>query len=132
MNNKIHLGIAAFIVIGVAVFTENAAALSFTGAVSGITVNYDIDLPDGYSESTNNYPVIYFLHGKNQSPLSSKAAGKIKQQLDLAVAEGLIEPTILVYADGDKDSFYADSYDWSRPIETAIVEDLVPYIEANY
>ena len=131
MKNKLHLWIVAFTLIS-SVFIENATALSFTGTVSGITVNYEIDLPDGYNQSTNYYPVIYFLHGKNQTPLSSKTTGKIKQQLDLAVAAGLIEPTILVYADGDMDSFYADSYDWSRPIETAIVEDLVPYIEANY
>jgi len=132
VNNRLRLCIATIVLSGASVFIENAAAMSFTGNVSGVTVNYEIDLPDGYNEDTNHYPVIYFLHGKNQTPLSSKTAGKIKEQLDLAVADGLIEPTILVYADGDRDSFYADSYDWSRPIETAIIDDLVPYIEANY
>jgi dienelactone hydrolase len=48
------------------------------------------------------------------------------------VAAGLIRPAILVFVNGAVDSFYADAADGSRLIETAILDELIPHVDATY
>lgn len=123
-------------------FSTIASAESFEGKNSGITVDYEIDLPAGYNSSNKSYPVIYVLHSwgrvhntQFKCTVPDKCDdnnGSAKRLMEEAVKRGTLEPSILVYPNGMKSSFFADSFDGKMPIETSIVKDLIPHIEANY
>jgi len=117
-------------------------AEKFKGESSGIEVEYEIDLPDGYDSSDARYPVIYVLHswGRTHNTqfkcmVTDKCDdnnGSAKRFMQEAVAAGKLEPSILVYPNGMKSSFFADSFDGSKPIEKSIIDDLIPHVDANY
>jgi enterochelin esterase-like enzyme len=104
--------------------------LSFVGPVTGKTVVFSLYLPPGYAGGTTRYPVVYHLHGKASTHSSSLQV--VAQSHEAAVAAGRIGPVILVFPDGGGDSFWADSVDGTRPIETNVVAELLPYVDANY
>jgi S-formylglutathione hydrolase FrmB len=45
---------------------------------------------------------------------------------------GLVPPIILIFPNGGVNSFYADSPDGSFPIETTIIGELIPHVDATY
>tara|TARA_B100001094_G_C18156753_1_gene786899 strand:- start:1523 stop:1954 length:432 start_codon:yes stop_codon:yes gene_type:complete len=49
-----------------------------------------------------------------------------------AVADGMLPPVIAVYPDGTKNGWYADSKDQIVLIETNIIREIIPWIDANY
>jgi endo-1,4-beta-xylanase len=94
----------------------------------GEEVGYMIALPDDYYNSTNHYPVIYFLHGAsgNENAYWDKTIPKINE------AKPALEPFILVFVNGGRYTFYADSPDGSLPVESIIVKELIPHIDQTY
>lgn len=58
--------------------------------------------------------------------------GSAKKFMEEAVAAGKLDPCILVYPNGMKSTFFADSFDGKKPIETSIIQDLIPHIESKY
>jgi enterochelin esterase-like enzyme len=95
-------------------------------------VRYEIDLPDAYESGKGRYPVIYWLHGIGGNHTTFKGTGVPKRFYEEALKQGQIPPCLLVYVDGEVDSFYADRFDGSRKVETALMGDLLPFIETNY
>lgn len=117
-------------------------AESFEGTSSGISVDYEIDLPEGYDKGNGDYPVIYVLHSWGRTH-NTQFKCTVTEKCDdnnesakifmlEAVAAGKLEPSILVYPNGMKSSFFANSVNGERPIETSIIKDLVPHIESNF
>jgi len=104
---------------------------TFVGPVLGNTVQFNIYLPEGYDAGNERYPVVYFLHGMNgnQSGLSNTV---VPQSYELARAAGVIGPVIVVFPNGYLDSLWADSIDGLKPAETDVVEQLIPYVDANF
>jgi endo-1,4-beta-xylanase len=104
---------------------------SFTGPVTGKTVYFNIYLPEGYSGAAGSYPVIYQLHG-----LSETRGGVqntlVPQYYEAARDSAFSGKYIVVFPEGFNDSFWADSKDGSKPAETNLVKELIPYIDANY
>jgi len=91
---------------------------------------YSIYLPPSYTGDTNRqYPTVYWLHGRNGKPHS---AYRFIQRAARAVEAGLCPEMIIVAANGLKSSMYIDSRDGVYPVETVIVNDLVPHIESTY
>ena len=88
-------------------------------------------LPPGYNESTQRYPVIYFLHGfMNDNKLLSSMA----EVLDFAIESHRVRPFILVVSDQKTTydgSFYSNTGlfgNW----EDFTAFDLVDYMDKNY
>jgi dienelactone hydrolase len=106
-------------------------SVTFNGPVTGQAVTFSIYLPAAYASSTNRFPVIYHLHGlggfHNSTQISTVPASH-----EAAVAAGLIEPCILVFPDGYRDSFWADSATTDKPAETNVKLEVIPYVDANY
>lgn len=111
---------------------DESAGRKFQGVVSGQAVRYEVDLPAGYEQGDGKYPVIYWLHGIGGNHTTFKATGVPRRFYEEALQKGQIPPSLLVYVDGEVDSFYADRFDGSRKVETAIMKDLLPFIETNY
>ncbi len=104
---------------------------SIWGSQTERWVRYSIYLPEGYAGSTQHYPVIYHLHGLNGSyagPQVTQVAGSFEEALSL----GIIGPVIVITPDGYSNSFWADSWDDSKPAETNLVEELIPAVDSLY
>ena len=82
-------------------------------------------LPDGYESSSLEYPVIYLLHGSGGNETSWDEGIEI---IDSLVQEGHIPPVIAV-APASGRSWWTDSVE---PFESAFIEDLIPYVDANW
>lgn len=83
--------------------------------------------PDGYSDTTGPYPVVYLLHG-----YSGNFTGWLKEAPQLQRLVDLYQ-ILVVCPDGGYDSWYLDSpTDSTVRYETHIVRELVPYIDSNY
>jgi endo-1,4-beta-xylanase len=105
--------------------TFPAASLGPHGEAS-----YLIYLPPAYvKDRATRYPVIYYLHGGG----GSQRVGDIwVQKLDAAIHDGVIPPMIAVLVEGLPDGRFLDSPDGKRPIESVIMKDLIPHIDATY
>jgi len=101
---------------------------SFHGEVSGVEVYYSIRLPNGYENSNDRYPVIYYLHRVTSDANDLGYAWRIQD----AIRKNVLPHSIYVSANGYYNTLYADSKDGTKPAETTIIKDLVPYIEKNY
>jgi endo-1,4-beta-xylanase len=87
-------------------------------------------LPPGYEKSSSKrYPVLYFLHGGGGN---QRVADIWVQKLDAAIRGGQIPPMIAVSVQGLPGGRFLDSPDGKMPIESVIMKDLIPHIDATY
>ena len=81
------------------------------------------------------YPVLYLQHGWGENETTWFRQGHAGLILDNLIAEGKAEPMIVVMAYGLTNDFkwgQKRNEDWWRPFETLMVQELVPYIDANF
>src|SRR3989338_8101240 len=93
--------------------------------VPSTTLRYPIDaliyLPPCYASMFEYYPVLYLIHGLNYKEDQWQRLGA-PRAADLLSAAGEIAPLIIVMPRDRLDA----------RLDTAFVNDLVPYIDANY
>src|SRR5215831_17244926 len=92
-------------------------------------VGYNIWLPPGYETSSRRYPVVYWLHGRNNTESSDQYPVHF---LAAAIEKGTLPPIILVFASGGSQTNYCDSYDGKYLGETTVIKELIPYIDRHY
>ena len=88
-----------------------------------LTRRMQIWTPAGYNASKAKLPVLYLIHGAGDNDTSWNRVGKAGDILDNLLAEGKIEPMIVVMPNG------------SIPTELfpdELVKDIIPYVEQNY
>jgi len=94
--------------------------------------NYTIYLPEGYYESNEEYPVIYFLHGFGGTNNSYNA---FHSSLNSMMADNTIMDMIVVSADGSTDlysgSFYTNSI-LNGDYGDYIAYDLVNHVDTSF
>lgn len=93
--------------------------------------NYSIYLPASYDEndSTQAYPVIYLMHGVGGHQLNMIERFSTPDILNKLIGNGTLPECIVVFIDG-YNSFYYDGP--GLAMETAIIKDLIPFIDENY
>jgi endo-1,4-beta-xylanase len=107
----------------------NVEHRTFMSASMKVEVGYTIYLPAEYKEKPDKrYPVLYYLHGRGGTESSNLGAIKL---LDAAIQEGKVPPMIYVHAMGGRNSGYVDAPDGSVMGETAIINELIPHIDAT-
>lgn len=74
-------------------------------------------------------PVIYWLHGKGGN---ETRGAYISGYLDEAIARNAIRPTAMVLVNGGLQSFYSDTYDGEVPVESMIMQELIPFVEKQF
>ena len=101
----------------------------FASDVAGTDVTYHVWLPPGYGdEPTRRYPTLYWLHGSGGGdeglvPLARLFAGW--------VAAGELPPLIVVFPNGMPQSMWCDAADGHLPMETVVIRELVPHVDAT-
>jgi endo-1,4-beta-xylanase len=102
---------------------------TFHSKAAGEEVSCLVYLPPGYKKnSTARFPVLYWLHGSGGRQITG--AGVV-ERLDKAIAAGKAPEMIVVLVNGF-DTMYCDPVDGSRPVESVIMKDLIPHIDATY
>jgi pimeloyl-ACP methyl ester carboxylesterase len=94
-------------------------------------VSYLIYFPPNYDEDANSrFPTLYNLPASGGA---AKTGGDIVKRIDAAIRAGRAEPMIIISVNGLRgNTMYCDSHDGLYPLETVIIEDLVPHIDDTY
>ena len=102
----------------------------FRSQILGEHITYSLFMPADYESNTEaSYPVIYFLHGFGES--STKDWTKYMNVIaSLEESQG-VQPMIYVFPNG-YNSYYSNTYDGKFPYMDMFINELVPYIDANY
>lgn len=109
---------------------EKMRLVGFESNVIGRRISYLIYLPPEYDQNLKvRFPVIYVL-----PPLRGdcREVGVLALRLDTMIRRKLCLPTILVSVQGVYGSYYTDTRDGSRPIESVIVNELVQKVDATF
>lgn len=108
----------------------NLSYKTFESESAGEEVSYLLFLPPGYEQAKEErFPVVYWLHGIGGS---QRGVPQICSNITKAIKAKKMPPTIFVFANGMVDSFYCDSLNEDRPVESMIVKDLIPYVDETY
>lgn len=91
--------------------------------------NYSVYLPPSYEDSNKQYPVVYFLHGAYGTHKDYHSMFNLQERFEKLMDSGNSEEMILVFIDGFN-SYYVDTD--SVKMESAIIEDLMPFIDKEY
>jgi S-formylglutathione hydrolase FrmB len=98
-----------------------------------VDCGYTIHLPEGYNDSDEHYPTLYFLHGFGTNHYLFY--GGIHDIMDSLVSVGQVDPFIIVRPDGSNSpylgSFYTNSALYGD-FEDYIIYDLIEHIDNTY
>ncbi len=98
----------------------------------GTIASYRIYLPPDYETNGNRrYPVIYFLHGSLVDSKRPIVAGYVAR-VDAAIRSGVMPPVIVVIPQGLNQNRWIDSRDGTKPMESVIIKNLIPHVDATY
>ncbi len=103
--------------------------------LDGETRSLVVYTPPGYAAERNRrYPVLYLLHGSNDTQFGWTAVGQVNFMLDNLVAENKAAPMIIVMPFG-----YAVPYGTTRPgvnntalFEKYLLQDIMPMVDDQY
>lgn len=107
----------------------NTGHHTITGKISGKAIDFSIELPPSYGSGQRRYPVIYWLHGKGGD---ERRSAHVARYLGAAVGAGHLPESIIVFPNGGKESFYTNDAGGSWPIETMLIEELLPHVDGAY
>jgi glyoxylase-like metal-dependent hydrolase (beta-lactamase superfamily II)/S-formylglutathione hydrolase FrmB len=96
--------------------------------------SFMIYLPEEYNNTSNRYPVIYYLHGGNGN---QREGQWLMNEIDRAIKAQKMSPVIIVSVQALPIGWYCNANVGAKgvisgPVENVIIKNLVPYIDAHY
>ena len=91
--------------------------------------------PPGYDKETSKrFPVLYLQHGYCENETSWPEQGRANLIMDNLIAEGKAKPFIIVMTYGMTNEIkFGGLRDFDiKPFQTVLVDELIPYIDANF
>lgn len=103
---------------------------TFESKAAASKVSYHIYTPPAYAnESQRRFPVLYWLHGGGGG---QKGMAPVVRHFASAMREGKVPPMLIVFPNGLKLSLWVDSKDGAVPMETVVVKELIPEVDAHF
>jgi len=103
---------------------------TFESAAAKATVSYHLFTPAAAArEPDRRFPVVYWLHGSRGG---LPGIPKVAALFAAAIEAGKVPPCLVVFVNGLAEGMYVDWKDGSAPVETVIVEELVPHVDATH
>ena len=103
---------------------------SFMSKHLGREYKMRVYLPDGYKDEPKlQFPVVYLLHGGGGDEKWWTGRGGAEVTLNALIARGQLRPSIALMP-GNGTNWYLDGP--SEKAERAILDELLPYVEAKY
>ncbi|MDV3308758.1 MAG: esterase [Cyclobacteriaceae bacterium] len=90
--------------------------------------------PDYHKDQSKRYPVLYLQHGWGEDETAWTNQGRANLIMDNLIAEGKIKPFIIVMTYGMTNEIkfgQLRQFDIT-PFQTVLVDELIPYIDANF
>ncbi|HBV39250.1 MAG TPA: glycoside hydrolase [Erwinia sp.] len=101
--------------------------------------------PPGYSSKSDPLPVLYFYHGFGDTGLSAIDQGRLPQIMDNLLAEGKIEPMLVVVPDTETDIAQAIPENFppkdrrktfyllnAKAADRELMHDIIPLVDARF
>lgn len=92
--------------------------------------------PPGYDKATNNLPVLYLLHGYSDNESAWTTVGKANLIADNLLADGKIEPMLIVMPYGQFNSHVtldeAFDADFQQQYEEQLLTEIIPAVEQTF
>jgi enterochelin esterase-like enzyme len=102
----------------------------FASKATNAEASYHLYRPAAYEADGNRrFPVVYWLHGSGGGLPGIPSVAK---RFDSAIESGKIPPCLVVFVNGLEMGMYVDWADGSMPVESMIIRDLLPHLDANY
>lgn len=103
---------------------------TFESKAARAKVSYHLYTPEAYDlEKERRFPVLYWLHGSGGG---LAGIAPVSAWFDAAIREGKIPPMLVVFPNGLASSMWCDSKDGAVPMETIVIEELLPHIDATF
>jgi enterochelin esterase-like enzyme len=103
---------------------------TFESAAANHTVSFHIWLPPEYaSQPDRSFPLLIWLHGSGDGTLGIPW---LSSYFGTAMAQGAIPPMVVLFPNGMTYSMWCDSKDGTVPMERVVIDDLLPFVDANY
>ncbi|MFZ9881494.1 MAG: alpha/beta hydrolase-fold protein, partial [Phycisphaerales bacterium] len=103
---------------------------TFDSGAAKAKVSYHLYTPAAYArEPEARLPVVYWLHGSGGG---TAGIPRLAAFVDEAIEARTTRPFLVVFVNGLAQGMYVDWKDGSTPIESMIVKDLVPHIDASF
>jgi enterochelin esterase-like enzyme len=103
---------------------------TFDSASAKAKVSYHIYTPEIYdTEKERRFPVLYWLHGSGGG---LAGIAPVSAWFDAAIRDGKIPPLLVVFPNGLASSMWCDSKDGAVPMETIVIKELLPHIDATF
>jgi uncharacterized protein (TIGR03437 family) len=103
---------------------------TFYSAAAKSIVSYHIYTPEQYDrENERRFPVLYWLHGTGGGLAGIQP---LRTFFDNAIRSGIAPPMLIVFANGLPISMWCDSKDGRVTMETVVVKELLPHIDATF
>ncbi len=103
--------------------------LTFTSDILNRELGYALYLPPSYEDTSDDYPVLFFLHGANENERRWSTRGFTDIELDRMVLAGEIGEFIVAIPFGEN-SFYTNSTSGER-WEDMVIDEFIPMIESS-
>lgn len=103
---------------------------TFASSAAGATVSFHIFTPPEYDlQPQRSFPVLYWLHGSGSA---TAGIAPISSWFSSAMSRGDLPPMLVVFPNGMPNGMYCDAADGSRPMETVIMQELIPHVDATF
>ncbi len=103
---------------------------TFRSQAAGTEVSFHMYAPPAYAaDPDRRFPVVYWLHGSGGG---ISGISRLSSRVDEAVATGRVPPFLLVFVNGLRMGMYVDWANGRAPLETVIVQELRPHVDANW
>jgi enterochelin esterase-like enzyme len=103
---------------------------TFESKAAKAKVSYHLYTPEIYdTEKERRFPVLYWLHGSGGG---LAGIAPVSAWFDAAIREEKIPPMLVVFPNGLASSMWCDSKDGAMPMETIVIKELIPHIDATF
>lgn len=93
-------------------------------------ISYHLYRPEVYQQQpAQRFPVVYWLHGSGGG---LSGIPRVAAHFDAAIEAGKTPPCLVVFVNGLPNGMYVDWKDGSAPLETLVIRELLPHIDATY
>jgi len=104
--------------------------LTFPSVAAGTDVSCHVYVPEAHDEDPGRrLPVVFWLHGTSGG---LPGIAQLAAWFDTAITDGTCQPLLVVFANGLVASMWCDAADGSAAVETMVVRELVPFIDATF
>jgi len=102
----------------------------FRSAAAGGPVSYHLYTPAAHGEdAARRFPVVYWLHGSGGGLPGIPVVARL---FDAAIAASRLPPCFIVFVNGLPGGMYLDWKDGSVRVESVIIRDLLPHVDATH